>query len=278
MKFSYLEHDHSLGKKRTDIVNEFKDSILNNVQLTVIVPVFQEASIIKDSLDQLYRILNNSNYDYEVIVADDGSTDHCDRIIYSVKDELHNLKFMRHPLNMGRGFILTKAIRQSRGNVIIYIDADLQVDPEVIPRLAQRIEDGFDIAIGSKHHPDSQLYYSRWRKIQSLAYNKLARRILNVNVNDFQCGAKAFKRTSILELLRHLTCNGWSWDTELIFKAKVLGYMLAEIPVIVRPNPDRKSSVDAKCIFNMGQYLIHLWIWSRTEAGAFAKTNKPSWR
>lgn len=255
-------------------MNESENHIQNDVQLTVVIPVFQEAKIIRNSLNHLYRIINDLHYRFEIIVADDGSSDHCNRIVSNMKDKFRNLRFVRYPFNMGRGFILTKAIERSRGNIICYIDADLQIDPEVLSRLVQCIEDGFDIVLGSKYHPDSQLSYSRWRRIQSIIYNKVTRHVLNVNIQDFQCGAKAFKRTTILDLLKHLTCKGWSWDTELILKATILGYSLAEIPVIVRPNLNRRSRVRVKSILAMSWHLISLWVWSKREAKIFVKKNK----
>ena len=101
----------------------FENHIQNEVQITVIIPIFQEAKIIKNSLNSIYNILDNSDYRFEIIVADDGSTDHSDRIVSSLKTEFRNLRLVRHPVNMGRGFILEKAIKQSRGNIISYIDA-----------------------------------------------------------------------------------------------------------------------------------------------------------
>ena len=201
-----------------------------------------------------------SIYRFEIIVADDGSTDCCEKIVSDLASQIHNLKLIRYPNNMGRGFVLSKAIKQSSGNIICYIDADLQIDPEVILRLVRCIQEGFDIAIGSKHHPDSKLFYSPWRKIQSLVYNRLARYVLNLKIQDFQCGAKAFKRASIIELLKYLSCKRWSWDTELILKAIVLGYQVIEIPVIIRPIPNRRSQVHLRSIFIMSRQLFRLWL------------------
>jgi len=255
-------------------MTEFGNHTRSDLDLTVVVPVFQEVNIIVRSLIHLYEILGQLNRGFEVIIADDGSTDHCDRVISDIKDDFQNLRLVRHPRNMGRGFILTKAIQQSRGNIICYIDADLQIDPEVLPRLVRCVEKGFDIAIGSKHLPDAQLVYPRWRRIQSLVYNKLTRHLLQIDIRDFQCGAKAFRRSTFMTLLKHVTTKGWSWDTELILKGTVLGYRIVEVPVIVRPNRRRKSLVRIRSVFIMGWHLLRFWIWSKTKAAAFERNNR----
>jgi glycosyltransferase involved in cell wall biosynthesis len=234
-------------------------------QLTVVLPVYQESHVIEETIKRVREVVEPA-YESEIIVADDGSTDRCGTIVEEMKNTVDNLRYVRHSVNVGRGHILTEAFRRSRGDILCYIDADLEIDPEVVLRLAGRISDGFDVAIGSKHHPDSDLRYPQWRLIQSLAYNKLARRILHVDVHDFQCGAKALRREAALQLLDHLTCTGWSWDTELILKATVLGYRLAELPVTVRHRSDRRSSVRACSVFTMGAWLIVLRAWLQKRA------------
>jgi glycosyltransferase involved in cell wall biosynthesis len=241
------------------------------VVLTIIVPIYQEAGIIADSIYRLHRVADELGYDYEILIADDGSTDESDVIVSNLITSFDHLRFFRYPHNKGRGFILSRAVEQSRGGIICYIDADLQIDPEVLPRLVSRIENGSDIVIGAKHHPNSKLYYSRWRRLQSIIYNTLARFILGVCVSDFQCGAKAFRRSAIHDLIKHTTCRGWSWDTELILKADKLGLRLTEVPVIVRPTPDRASHVRLFSAFIMGWHLIRLWSWLKFGDKSFMK-------
>lgn len=255
-------------------MNKTESLTKNNIRLTVLVPVFQEAETIEASLEKLYSSLDNLGYAFEIIVADDGSSDHCDRIVLNLRNKYNNLRFIRQQSNRGRGSVLTSAIKRSRGDIISYIDADLQIDPEVLQRLAQCVEDGFHVAIGSKHHPGSELRYSAWRRILSLVYNRLARAILNVDILDFQCGAKAFKRASIFNLLSHLTCKGWSWDTELLLKARASGYRVAEIPVTVRPNSSRRSCVSFRSVVSMIWHLFRLWTWSRKKERSFARTHR----
>lgn len=226
-----------------------RNNLDNNPYLTVIVPAYQEAMILRDSINQLYFILECLDMKYEVIIADDGSTDGTQGIVTEIEREKTNLRSVRYPKNRGRGFILSAAIKESRGNIICYIDADMQVDPEVILRFVQYLDNGYDIVIGSKHHPKSQIIYSNWRKILSNTYSMVTRNLFSIDIKDFQCGAKAFNKAAISRLLSQLTSHGWSWDTELIIKAHRVGYRILEIPVVVRPRLNRKSrSVFDQCL------------------------------
>ena len=239
--------------------------------LSVIVPVYQEAAIIEDSLARIRTVLSRSGYDYEIIVADDGSTDQGCLIVSRLAAEHGRIRLVRHPVNTGRGFILMKAIRHSAGGIIAYIDADLQIGPEVLVRMAERIRTGADMAIGSKYHPESRLSYSPWRRLQSGVYCSLAQLLLGLQTSDFQCGAKAFSREAVEVLLPHMTSNRWSWDTEMILKASLLGLSIKEVPVIVRPTPGRRSTVRIGSALSMGLHLIRLWMWSELHGEAFAK-------
>jgi glycosyltransferase involved in cell wall biosynthesis len=239
--------------------------------LSVIVPVYQEAEIIEDSLVELRSVLSHSEYDFEIIVADDGSSDSTRAIVTRLAAELDRIRLVHHPVNMGRGFILMKAIRHSRGDIVAYIDADLQIDPQVLARLADRIRAGSHMAIGSKYHMDSQLFYSPWRRLQSGIYCSFVRFLLGLETWDCQCGAKAFRREAIAGLLPHATCRGWSWDTEMILKGSLLGFHITEVPVTVRPNPGRKSKVRIGSALSMAVHLIRLWLWSRYSGEGFVK-------
>lgn len=246
----------------------------DNVTLTAIIPAYQEAGTIDDTLRHLRHLLDNQDFRSEIIVADDGSTDQTDRVVRSAAQSLSGIRLLRIGRNAGRGFALAEAIKMARGKVICYIDADLQIDPEVIPRFVLAIQAGADIAIGSKHHGQSYQRIRGWRRAQSICYNRLARGLLRLDLQDFQCGAKAFRRDVILPLLGFLSCRRWSWDTELLVKAATLGYTITELPVIAVPNKRRKSTVRLRDIIMMSWHLLRLWWWRVFRAHAFIQTRR----
>ena len=129
----------------------------------------------------------------------------------------------------------------AKNDILVYIDADLQIKPEVLLDVVRAIENNSDIAIGSKHLQESKVEYPIMRKSLTKLYSFLARIILNSKITDFQCGIKGFNRQTITKLLPLVNRKRWSWDTEILFLAEYYGCIIKEIPVVV--SEVRKSKV-----------------------------------
>lgn len=162
------------------------------MDISVIVPLLNEAESLPELAAWIERVMVENNFSYEVIMVDDGSTDES----WSVIQELHaknpaikGIKFRR---NYGKSAALNTAFEACEGNVVITMDADLQDSPDEIPELFRMIkEDGYDLVSGwKKVRYDSKLA----KNIPSKFFNWTTRRMSGIQLHDFNCGLKAYKK------------------------------------------------------------------------------------
>ena len=232
-----------------------------NIKYSIIIPAYNEEKIIAKTIDKCFGFFNKTKYNFEIIIANDGSKDNTANIVNLKLKKYKNLKLVNNSVNMGRGAALNNAIRNSNGEILVYIDADLAIDLDLFPKLINSIEkNNVDIAVGSKHLKYSIVDYPKLRRIFSKCYSFLTRIFLGSSIRDYQCGFKAFRKKAILDVLPYVKSNKWSWDTEVIIKAEWMGYTVVELPAKVVNIYGRESKVHLfKDIKNMGSELIRLF-------------------
>jgi glycosyltransferase involved in cell wall biosynthesis len=201
------------------------------IKLSVIVPAYREAQRIADNLRRLLAELDVIGVRYEVIVVSDGNTDNTALEAESVVSP--NIKVVQYNVNMGKGYALRCGVSRSSGELITFIDADMELDPRYIkPFLA--VMDGFDCdaVIGSKRHPMSNVNYPYVRRLLSFTYQVLLRILFNLKLRDTQTGLKLFKRKVLEEVVPLLAIKRFAFDLELLVVARQLGYLkVMEAPV-----------------------------------------------
>src|SRR5256885_1556523 len=144
------------------------------IKLSVIVPAYREARHIQDNLGRLLRELDGLGRAYEVIVVSDGNTDQTAREAERVISP--HIKVIEYNRNMGKGYALRCGVAHSSGELVTFIDADMELDPRYIkPFLAVMDAFGCDAVIGSKRHPMSNVHYPVFRRLQSSAYQLVIR-------------------------------------------------------------------------------------------------------
>lgn len=162
------------------------------MDLSVIIPLLNEAESLPELAAWIERVMTENNFTYEVIMVDDGSTDES----WSVIQELHaknpNVKGIKFRRNYGKSAALNTAFEACQGDVVITMDADLQDSPDEIPELFRMIkEDGYDLVSGwKKVRYDSKLA----KNIPSKFFNWTTRRMSGIQLHDFNCGLKAYKK------------------------------------------------------------------------------------
>ncbi len=229
--------------------------------ITTVIPAYNEEECIGKSIDTIYEILEKTGRDFELIVADDGSTDSTYKIVMQKKNLHANLKIIREDRNRGRGSMLNKAFSNSKGDCLIYIDADLFIDPELFHEFIKKIDEGSDIVIGSKHSQGSNLKYPQIRKLVSIVYANFVEMLFKIGLKDFQCGLKCFTREVINSVLDDMANNGWFWDTEILIRSKWKGFKIYELPMKGVQIHKRKSRVHVlKDATDMGKSLLKFWI------------------
>ncbi len=230
------------------------------VKYSLVIPVYNESKILRNTIDTINKYLKEKNESYEIIIADDGSSDNSIEIINALKTEYSNINPVVNPKNEGRGSALTNAFKIAEGEILVYIDADLAIDYHLFDNLTKALEEGCDIAICSKHLPESKVEYPKLRRLASKCYSYLARLLFNTHLKDYQCGFKAFKKEVLKKVLPEIKSKGWSWDTEVLIKSHLHGYKIKELPATVLNVYKRESSVHLlKDSYQMGTYLFKLF-------------------
>lgn len=166
--------------------------------LTIIVPVYNEEENLEHLLESVTRVMDREQYRYEIIFVNDGSKDGSADILNSFAEGLPQCKVVHFRRNFGQTAAMMAGFDYSSGNVIVPIDADSQNDPEDIPRLLNKLNEGYDLVSGwRKNRKDAHLT----RKIPSWLANRLISRISGVKLSDYGCTLKAYRR-SIVEDVR----------------------------------------------------------------------------
>lgn len=223
-----------MSPKRIDSIsnlngqNDYKD----NEIISIIMPAYNLSKQVARSIEAVEKILQKSGYKYEIILVDDGSND--DTYYYALRTSNHStIKAYKLTKNMGKGYALIYGFRKSSGDIIVFFDSDLDIDPRQIILLVNILKrNAVDIVITSKWHPYSKTISSFSRKFLSRAFYILTRILLGIKLNDTQTGAKAFRRRVLEHIIDVITVKRYAFDIELLTVATSGGYKIVEVPAL----------------------------------------------
>ncbi len=211
---------------------EKKTSSNPNMDVSVVLPAYNEADKLEGAVAKVGQALKESGYSYEIIIAEDGSTDGTAECAEEIAQKIPYVKHIHREKRLGRGTALNNAFKQCNGEVFVYMDLDLATDLKYLKPLIDAITvEGYDFSTGSRMLPESKVERSLSRSISSKTYNFLVRHMLGSKLRDHQCGFKAFKREPVLKLLDEVEATHWFWDTEIMVRAHRHGLKIKEIPV-----------------------------------------------
>lgn len=210
------------------------------------IPVLNEEVQLSDSVRRLSAALDGIpefNGRWEIVIADNGSTDGTSEIGLRLARVEDHVRYMRLQ-ERGRGRALRQAWAQSAGAVLAYSDVDLSTDLRHVPELLDAVlRGGFDLAIGSRLAGGSETRRGVGREILSRGYNRLARLTLGTKVGDLQCGFKAITCKAASLLLPFVESDKWFFDTELVVLAEAAGFRIREVPVKWTDDPDTRVRI-----------------------------------
>ena len=230
-----------------------------STRVSVVFPAYNEATTLEAAVEKVTQTLNEFTRSYEIIIAEDGSTDGTDRLAAALAEKYPFVKHNHGEKRLGRGAALKNAFKQSSGEVLVYMDLDLATDVKHLKSLVDAVEyEGYDFATGSRLLTESKVKRSGTRHLASRTYNFMVRALLGSEVKDHQCGFKAFRREPLLQLLDEVGANHWFWDTEILVRAYRRGYKIKEIPVSWKGGRETKVRLLQDSL-NMGWQILSLW-------------------
>ena len=201
--------------------------------LSVVIPAYNESKLISDTIKTVSEYLRDKRYPYELIIVDDGSTDSTVEIAKGLTKKYRSLRVIENGVNKGKGFSVRSGMLAARANFICFSDADLSTPIEEVDGLLKWLEDGFDIAIGSRSLLESrvEVHQPRWRELMGKGFNLIVQILAVRGIKDTQCGFKCFTSKAAREIFSLQTLDGFSFDVEALFIAGKLGFKVKETPV-----------------------------------------------
>ena len=205
------------------------------MHLSIIVPAYNEEKRLGETLGRINDYLINKDYDFEVIVVDDGSKDAT--VAVAEKSSLFKmgkLNILKNVSNTGKGFSVRRGILNSKGDFILFSDADLSTPIQELDKLASCIQNGFDFVIGSRSLGDSDVKVRQpWlRERMGKVFNYLVKILLVPGFSDTQCGFKLLRREAAQKIASLSKIDGFCFDVEMLYLAKKLNYQVKEVGVI----------------------------------------------
>lgn len=214
------------------------------MKLSVCIPMYNENRIIATTAKTLSDYLQKNFDVYEILFCDDGSTDGCGETVCDL--QLPSVRVISFPSNHGKGFAVREAMLAAKGDIRLFLDADLAYGVDVIGKIVETYKGNPDteLVLGSRNlRKDGYEGYSFWRKITSKGYLRLICHVGGLQVSDSQCGCKAFSAKAAKSIFSRCEVDRFAFDFEAILWANKLGYKVTEIPVKVLYHGDSKVQV-----------------------------------
>lgn len=228
------------------------------LEVSVVFPAYNEASGLERAVIETAKFLKEITDSFEIIIAEDGSTDGTDVLASALSRRHPHVRHLHSDIRLGRGRALRRAFEASRGKTLIFMDVDLSTDLRCLRSLIESVRGGYDFVIGSRRLRESAVKRSFLRLLASTAYNLMVKLLLDSNLEDHQCGFKAFNRKSFFKVIDKVKAKHWFWDTELLVFASRSGFKVKEIPVVWRGRKKSKVHLLSDTL-KMGLQIIGLW-------------------
>lgn len=214
---------------------------MKKIKLSLILACYNEGPTLATNLKKIKEVLDSTIYIWEIICIDDKSDDETYRILSSFAKGKKNVHIFKHETNIGRGGTVQDGIKIAKGDVVGFIDVDLEISPIYIPEFIRSVESGWDVVIATRIYKESLTSLFRW--VLSKGYNQLTKYYLSLKFKDTEAGYKFFNQKKILGIVRETKDQGWFFDTEIVARSFYKKLKIKEIPVLFLRREDKQSTV-----------------------------------
>jgi glycosyltransferase involved in cell wall biosynthesis len=205
-------------------------------RLSVVMPAYNEASHIVANMRETIDTLLDFCPSFEIVVVDDGSPDGTYlRAVEALADMDDNIRVVRYHRNAGKGNALICGFNHTRGDIVAFLDADMDLHPKQIRGMLEIMErNAADVVIGSKWHRDSKINYPFVRRLWSIGYYSLVRLLFGLPLRDTQTGLKIYRAEVLRRVFPRILAKRYAFDVEVLVNAHRLGYKIADAPVTLQ--------------------------------------------
>lgn len=200
-----------------------------NSSVSLIIPAYNEEKTVGDVIKSAAEIMENLGLPYEIIVINDGSTDHTE---YAILNSGLRVKVLENESNRGKGYSIRKAAKYANGDILVTLDSDGEHKPKEIPDLLAPLFKGIDIVSGSRFMGNSENVTTRLHEVGNQLFNFAIMAVTGKRVSDSQTGFRAMKKETFEKL--NLQSDGYEIETEITVKGLLNGYNLKEVPISVK--------------------------------------------
>ena len=200
---------------------------------SIVIPAYNERARIPGTLKEVVSCLRERQWDAEVIVVNDGSTDSTAQIVKDFSAANPEVRLLENPGNHGKGYSVRNGVLNALGDVVLFTDSDLSAPIEEAERLFAAIAGGADIAIGSRWLESGRQTHRQplYRQFFGRCFNFVTRMVMSLPFVDTQCGFKAFTRNAAQTVFQLQTIERWGFDPEILFIAIKRGFTVKEVAV-----------------------------------------------
>lgn len=215
------------------------------MKYSLVIPMYNESSIVEDAIKTFSGYLKNKYEDWELIFVNDGSKDGCEKAVLKAAETEPRIKLAGYTENRGKGCAVRTGILSAAGDIIVFTDCDNAYGEEAVGRIADELAGSkFDMMIGSRNlTKDGYKDYTFIRRIASKTYIKIISVAAGFKLSDSQSGIKAFKKEQAQRIFRNCEVDRFAFDLEAIMIAQKLGYKIGEMPVKIINHRESKVRV-----------------------------------
>jgi len=206
---------------------------INMPDLSVIIPAYNEEGRLPATLTSVYTFLSQSGHTFEILIVDDGSLDGTTDVVQEFAAHNDGLRLISYAPNQGKGCAVRMGMLAARGDYLLMNDADGSSPIEEVDKLLEALKKGADVAIGSRAKDDPEVVVKAQlhRKYIGNTFNLIVQKLLLPGIQDTQCGFKLFKRDVAQDIFSVARLNGYAFDVELLYIARLRNYVIAEMAI-----------------------------------------------
>ncbi len=222
---------------------------MTNISVTI--PAYNKGEVISKTIEETENVFRKNRSDFEIIVVDDGSGDNTYQEALRTAKKYGNVTVKRLKRNRGKGYALREAFKYTTGDLILFLDADLDIHPRQFNVFMRHMNEyDADVVIGSKRHTESRIIFPLRRRIFSQLYHIFTKLFFKLPVGDTQVGMKLFKRGVLEKIFPKVVVKKYAFDVELLLNANLRKFKIVEAPIDI--NFKRfNSAVNLRSIYDM---------------------------